>query len=168
MIVRSRQVNTVLMGRLTRRVSDLLGAVMFVLMFGAIVLQVVSRYVFNYPLGWSDEIATVGFVWVSFWAASCSVTLRDHATFDLIYHRVGPRRKRAFSITALSLLLALLIMSFPDTVAYFEFLSFQMTGVLEINFQVIFATYFVFVIVMIVRGVRELYFLFSPKWLDHV
>ncbi|MBP2669953.1 MAG: TRAP-type C4-dicarboxylate transport system, small permease component [candidate division NC10 bacterium] len=41
-------------------------------------VQIVSRYVFNFPLGWTEEMARFAFVWVSFLGASALMQVREH------------------------------------------------------------------------------------------
>jgi len=41
-------------------------------------LQILFRYVFNIPLGWSEEVARFSFVWVSFFGASALMRVQEH------------------------------------------------------------------------------------------
>jgi len=47
--------------------ADLTGAGIFAVLFLALVLQVVRRFVFGAPAAWTEELATIAFVWVIFW-----------------------------------------------------------------------------------------------------
>ena len=54
-------------------------------------LQIVFRYVFNIPLGWSEEVARFSFVWVSFFGASALMRVREHINVTVFVERFPPR-----------------------------------------------------------------------------
>jgi hypothetical protein len=49
-------------------------------MFLCFILQIVARYVFNYPLGWTDEVSALCWICAR-WAGLSS---RDEVRFDII------------------------------------------------------------------------------------
>ena len=53
-------------------------------MFGAFVIQVVSRYVFDDPISWTIEVCSITYVWIVFFASGTIVTMRQHITFDML------------------------------------------------------------------------------------
>jgi len=53
--------------------------------------QIVSRYVFNFPLGWTEEMARFSFVWVSFLGASALMQVREHINVTVFVERFPPR-----------------------------------------------------------------------------
>lgn len=55
-------------------------AIMTILVF----LQVLSRYLFNTPLGWSEEVARFAFVWLSFLGAAFLVRADGHIRVSLL------------------------------------------------------------------------------------
>ena len=60
------------LGAKLKRFAELAAAAMFAAMFGAFMIQIVSRYVFNAPVSWSLEICSIAYVWVVFWSpATC-------------------------------------------------------------------------------------------------
>jgi TRAP-type C4-dicarboxylate transport system permease small subunit len=69
----------------------------------AVSLQIVFRYVFNAPLGWSEEVARFSFVWVSFFGASALMRVREHIGVNVFVDRFPPR------LRAVSLFLADLV-----------------------------------------------------------
>ncbi len=73
--------------------------VMTVLVF----LQIVFRYVFNVPLGWTEEMARFAFVWVSFLGASALMQLREHINVTVFLERF-PLRVQQGCIVAANLL----------------------------------------------------------------
>ena len=49
-----------------KRGAELVAALLFAAMFGAFIVQVVSRYVFDDPVSWSLEICSITYVWIVF------------------------------------------------------------------------------------------------------
>ena len=64
-----------------KRGAELVAALLFAAMFGAFIIQVVSRYVFDDPVSWSLEICSITYVWIVFFASGTIVTMRQHITF---------------------------------------------------------------------------------------
>jgi TRAP-type C4-dicarboxylate transport system permease small subunit len=77
-----------------RAVDGIVRWVVIVLMFVmtvAVFLQILFRYVFNIPLGWSEEMARFSFVWVSFFGASALMRVREHINVSVFVDRFPPR-----------------------------------------------------------------------------
>ena len=75
-------------------VDGMIRWIIIVLMFFMTVtvsLQIVFRYVFNIPLGWSEEVARFSFVWVSFFGASALMRVREHINVTIFVDRFPPR-----------------------------------------------------------------------------
>lgn len=60
-------------------------------------LQILFRYVFNVPLGWSEEMARFAFVWVSFFGASALMRMREHINVTIFLDRF-PARLQAIAV----------------------------------------------------------------------
>ena len=60
----------------------------------AVLLQVLTRYVFDSPLSWTEEIARFLLVWVTFVAAGYVMSRRLHIVVDLLVDRLGRRASR--------------------------------------------------------------------------
>lgn len=56
------------------------------IMCGSVVLQIVSRYVFNSPLSWTEEIARLCMVWMTFLGGAylISMTKNGHIIVDAL------------------------------------------------------------------------------------
>jgi TRAP-type C4-dicarboxylate transport system permease small subunit len=83
------------------------GAIAFVMLLLTIVTfaQVVSRYVFNDPLIWSEEAARYLFVWVSMLGAALGLREGAHYGLDAVRTRL-PRRVRLVTGTAAAVIVA--------------------------------------------------------------
>jgi TRAP-type C4-dicarboxylate transport system permease small subunit len=67
--------------------------VLMLVMTVTVSLQIVFRYVFNIPLGWSEEMARFSFVWVSFFGASALMRVREHINVTVFVDNFPPRLK---------------------------------------------------------------------------
>src|SRR6476620_2186077 len=98
---------------------------MIAVMFGAFILQIVFRYLFNFPIGWTSELTVICWLWMVLWGAAFVVTEAEEIRFDLIYGAVGPRPRRIMAIVTALALLALYGMSLPAVVDYVTFMKVQ-------------------------------------------
>jgi TRAP-type C4-dicarboxylate transport system permease small subunit len=62
--------------------------------------QIISRYVFNFPLGWTEEMARFSFVWVSFLGASALMQVREHINVTVFVDAFPPRLRTLCSFLA--------------------------------------------------------------------
>ena len=59
-------------------------------MFVAFIVQIVFRYLFNFPIGWTSELTVITWLWLVLWGAAFVVKESEEIRFDLIYAAVGP------------------------------------------------------------------------------
>jgi tripartite ATP-independent transporter DctM subunit len=74
---------------------------------------VVARYVFQHPLVWSDELASILFLWLSMLGAVIALRRGEHMRMTALVGRLGPRSHvlmDTFAITASLAFLALVLM----------------------------------------------------------
>ena len=137
-------------GWLHRRAEKVLAA-MLGAMFGAFILQIVFRYLLNLPIGWTNELSVVLWIWLVLWGAAFVLREEEEIRFDLIYGAVGPRVRRAMLLVSTVALVSLYVISFPAVFDYVTFMKVQRTAYLEIRFDWLFSIYLVFVVAVIVR-----------------
>lgn len=81
-----------------RGINGLVRWAVIVLMLAMTVMvsaQIVFRYVFNVPLGWTEEMARFSFVWVSFFGASALMRVREHINVTVFTDNFPPRLRAA-------------------------------------------------------------------------
>ena len=133
------------------RFAELVLAMLLAVMFVAFIVQIVFRYVFNFPIGWTSELTVITWLWLVLWGAAFVVTEAEEIRFDLIYSAVGARTRRIMAIVTAVALLVLYGMSLPAVVDYVTFMKVQSTAYLEIRFDWLFSIYLAFVVATIVR-----------------
>lgn len=83
-----------------------IGILLMVGVFALVLLQVITRYVFDSPLSWTEEVARLTLVWLTFLAAAYVTSRRSHITVDLIATVVPRKVARAIGTFARLVVLA--------------------------------------------------------------
>ena len=136
--------------RLTR-FAEFVAAMLLAAMFLAFLVQIVFRYLFNFPIGWTSELTIITWLWLVLWGAAFVVTEAEEIRFDLIYSAVSARTRRIMAIVTAVALLLLYGMSLPAVVDYVSFMKVQSTAYLKIRFDWLFSIYVIFAAAVIVR-----------------
>lgn len=68
--------------------------------FVCVVIQIVVRYAFEYPLPWTEELSRYAFVWASFLAAAPIVGRNQHFMIDMLVESLSGNAKRICLIVA--------------------------------------------------------------------
>lgn len=137
-------------GWLYRRAENVLAA-MLAAMFGAFILQIIFRYLLNMPIGWTNEISVVLWIWIVLWGAAFVVREEEEIRFDLLYASVGANTRRIMFLIAAMCLITLYSIALPATYDYVTFMKVERTAYLKIRFDWLFSIYLVFVVAVIVR-----------------
>ena len=136
--------------RLTR-FAEFVAAMLLAAMFLAFMAQIVFRYLFNFPIGWTSELTVITWLWLVLWGAAFVVTEAEEIRFDLIYSSVGARARRIMAILTTVAILVLYGMSLPAVVDYVTFMKVQSTAYLEIRFDWLFSIYVIFAVAVLIR-----------------
>src|ERR1041385_8103303 len=102
-------------GRTLRRLADHVAVALMATMFVSFLLQIFFRYVLDRPLGWTEEVTVLCWVWVVLWSAAFLVSDAEEVRFDIIYSAVPRGARRAFVVVSSVALIVLLVMSIPAT-----------------------------------------------------
>lgn len=135
--------------------ADNVAVGLLTVMFLSFVLQIVARYVFDYPVAWTLELCLTTWLWVVFWEAAFLLRDRDHIRFDLLYVLAGARLRRGLAIAAALAILVAFLAALPATFGYIGFEKIRRSATLHIRLDVVFSVYGIFMLAIIVRyGVR--------------
>lgn len=133
--------------RRAENVAALLLAVMFV----AFIVQIVFRYLFNLPVGWTQELTVVCWLWLVLWGAAFVVKESEEIRFDLIIGSVGRRARRVIGILTGVIIVGLYGFSLPATWSYVTFMKVEKSSYLKIRMDWLFSIYVIFAVAIIVR-----------------
>jgi C4-dicarboxylate transporter, DctQ subunit len=137
---------------LSRRANDIAVALMG-LMFLSFLLQIAFRYLLNQPLGWTEEVTVLCWVWVVLWCAAFVLSDHEEIRFDIIYTMVPPPARRVFTVVSSATLVVLLLVSLPASWKYVTFMKVEHTAYLHMRFDLLYSVYVIFVLACIVRHV---------------
>jgi TRAP-type C4-dicarboxylate transport system permease small subunit len=155
-------------GAWLRRRAENVAAGLLAVMFAAFILQIVFRYFFNFPIGWTSELSVITWLWLVLWGAAFVVKESEEIRFDLLYGAVGPRTRRVMGIiTGLSIVI-LYGLSLPASYKYVSFMKVEKTSYLNFPFDWLFSIYVVFLVAVIVRYLWLLWYLLRGKDPDAV
>jgi C4-dicarboxylate transporter DctQ subunit len=139
------------MGRWLHRRAENLLAAMLTAMFAAFILQIIFRYVLNLPIGWTNEVSVILWIWLVLWGAAFVLREEEEIRFDLFYASARPNVRRVMFLVAAIALVALYAVSLPAVVDYVTFMKVEKTAYLKVRFDWLFSIYVAFVVAVIVR-----------------
>jgi C4-dicarboxylate transporter DctQ subunit len=126
-------------------------AALLVAMFLCFILQIVARYVFNYPLGWTDEVSVLCWIWCVLWGAAFVLRERDEVRFDIIYSSASEKTRRIFTIITGVSVIVLFAVALPAVIAYVTFLKVERSAYLGVRLDYLYSIYVLFSAGVIVR-----------------
>ncbi len=135
---------------LRRRAEDVAAGLLAV-MFVAFIVQIVFRYLFNFPVGWTSELSVLTWLWLVLWGAAFVVKESEEIRFDLIYGAAGRRTRLVIGIITGVSIVILYGISLPATVAYVSFMKVEKASYLKIRFDYLYSIYVIFAVAIIVR-----------------
>lgn len=124
-------------------------------MFVSFVIQVVSRYVVNHPLGWTLEACLTTWLWLVFWGSAFILDDSDHVKFDMFYLAAGQRLRRAFALVSALAIVAGFVAALPATFDYITFYKIKRSATLGVRLDVVFSIYAIFAVAIIARYGRR-------------
>jgi TRAP-type C4-dicarboxylate transport system permease small subunit len=138
-------------GAWLHRRAENVAAALLAVMFAAFIVQIVFRYLFNFPIGWTSELSVITWLWLVLWGAAFVVKESEEIRFDLIHGAAGRRTRLVIGIITGVSIVALYAASLPATVSYVSFMKVEKTSYLKIRFDYLFSIYVLFAVAVIVR-----------------
>ena len=134
-----------------RKGADHVIVALIALMFVSFLLQIAFRYLLNRPLGWTDEVTVLCWVWLVLWGASFILSDKDEIRFDIVYGLVSKRTQRTFTIISSIALVILFLVSLPATWNYVVFMKREKSAFLGMRFDYLYSIYVIFSLASIVK-----------------
>ena len=135
---------------LQRRTHNI-AALLLATMFGCFIVQIVLRYVFNYPVGWTEELSILCWMWGILWGAAFVVTERDEVRFDILYGNVPEGVRRVFTVITGLALIGLYGVSLPAAWSFVAFMKVERSAYLHEPINYLYSIYVIFAVACIVR-----------------
>lgn len=132
------------------RAENLLAA-MLATMFAVFIIQIVFRYLLNFPIGWTHEISVIMWVWLVLFGTAFVVRDYEEIRFDLLYSTVSERTRRIMVVICTVTVVFFFAISLPAVLDYIAFMHVERTAYLKIRFDWLYSIYGIFAVSMIVR-----------------
>jgi TRAP-type C4-dicarboxylate transport system permease small subunit len=147
---------------LRRRAEDVI-ALLLGVMFAAFVVQIVFRYFFNLPTGWTSELTVVTWLWMVLWGAAFVLKDSEEIRFDLLYSAVRPRARRAMVAIAAVAIIGLYLLSLPASWSYVTFMKVEHSSYLRIRLDHLYSIYVIFLVAIVCRYAWLLWHVLSGR-----
>jgi TRAP-type C4-dicarboxylate transport system permease small subunit len=143
--------NTVAIATRLRHLAENVAALMLATMFVCFLLQILLRYVFDNPVGWTEELSILCWMWGVLWGAVFVLRDRDEVRFDVLYGAVPDGMRRVFTVITGLTLIALYGISLPAAYDYVSFMKVERSAYLHISINYLYSIYLIFAVASIVR-----------------
>ncbi len=137
-------------GWLHARAENVL-ALMLAVMFTVFILQIVFRYLLNFPIGWTHEVSVIMWIWMVLFGSAFVVRDSEEIRFDIFYGAARGPAKRIMVATTGLITVALFAISLPAVVDYITFMKVEKTAYLDIRFDYLYSIYGIFAMAVILR-----------------
>lgn len=141
-------------GEWLHRRAENVAVALIATMFICFLLQIAFRYLLNRPLGWTEEVTVLCWLWVVLWCAAFVVADNEEIRFDLVYDAVPKRVRRIFTVISSIALVLLLAISLPATWRYVIFMKREHSAYLQMRFDYLYSIYLIFAVACIVKHTR--------------
>lgn len=138
------------------RFAEGVAALLLGLIFVAFMVQIVMRYVFNSPVGWTTEVSLAAWLWLVLWGAAFVLKDEEEIRIDLIAGRGSRRTRRVIGAIGAVCVIVLFGMSLPASWSYVTFMKVEKSATLGVRMDVMYSIYLVFVVAVIARALRHL------------
>ena len=95
-----------------------------------LLVGVISRYVFHAPIIWSDELASIIFMWLAMFGAAVALQRGKHMRLTYVVGRMAPGRRAVAEVLAIALPVLFVVCTFQAAWEYAEDQSFIETPAL--------------------------------------
>ncbi len=134
-----------------RRRAENVVAALLGIMFAAFIVQIVFRYFFNFPVGWTSELSVVAWLYMTLIGSAFWLKEHEEVRFDLISSRLKARGRRVLGLLVAIAAVVLFGMAMPATWQYVTFMKVESSSYLKIRLDVLYFIYVVFALAIIVR-----------------
>ncbi|MCW2242894.1 TRAP transporter large permease [Azospirillum canadense] len=142
---------------------EAVAALLVLVEIGVLLTGVVARYVFHAPIVWSDELASILFLWLSMLGAVVALRRGEHMRMTGMLGLIGPRTRALLETLAITVPVAFLGMILHPATDYAMEEQFIVTPALEISNAWRAAALPTGIALMLVAALTRLMRLRSPK-----
>lgn len=113
-------------------------------MFVCFIIQIFFRYVLNNPVGWTEEVSILTWLWTVLWGAAFVISEKEEVRFDIIYSAVSENTRRVFTVITGIVLIFLYGISLPAAYSFVAFMKVERSAYLHIPVNYLYSIYVIF------------------------
>ena len=151
------------LARRAHQFAEGVAALLLAVIFVGFIIQIVFRYAFNFPVGWTSDLAVAAWLWLVLWGAAFVLKDEDEIRIDLLTGAVGRRARIGMGIACALAIVVLFAMSLPAAYAYVSFMKVERTSYLKVRFDWMYSIYIIFSVAVIARYLWKLAFLLRGR-----
>ncbi len=128
------------LANVAKRIEDVLGvlveipvAIIVAIEIVILLAGVVARYVFHQPLLWSDELASILFLWLSMLGAAVAFRRGEHMRMNAIASKMSPAGQAFLDVVAVVVGLAFCVIVLPHAIEYAHEETYIRTPTLDLQ-----------------------------------
>jgi tripartite ATP-independent transporter DctM subunit len=106
--------------RVIASITEIPAAILVGLEIVILLAGVISRYAFNAPLTWSDELASILFLWLAMLGAVVALRRGEHMRLTTLVQRMAPSRRAWVGLGAELVVAAFLLQIILPAIEYFQ------------------------------------------------
>ena len=144
------------LARRAHQAAEAVGALLLAVIFIAFIIQVVFRYAFNFPVGWTSDLSVAAWLWLVLWGAAFVLKEDDEIRFDLLVGAVGRRVRIGMGIVGAVAIIVLFAISLPASYDYVRFMKVEHSSYLKVRMDWMYTIYIVFAVAVIARYLWKL------------
>ena len=141
-------------GRWLQRRAQNVAVALIATMFTCFLLQIAFRYLLNRPLGWTEEVTVLCWLWGVLWCAAFVLSDEEEIRFDIVYELVPASVRRTFTVLSSIALIVLLVISLPASWHYVVFMKREHSAYLHMRFDFLYSIYLIFAVACIAKHAR--------------
>ena len=149
--------------RILKTVWEWLAFLSLLVSFSMLILQVISRYVFNLPVIWTNEIATLAFMWLVFVGAISSVFENKMIRTDLFVGFFSETLKKSLETIFQLLFLVVALISIPAALSLVKKMHILKFDFSEIPYSTFYLAGFFFFSACVPACLRNIVQLWKPE-----
>jgi TRAP-type C4-dicarboxylate transport system permease small subunit len=134
-----------------RRRAENVAAALLAVMFVAFIIQIVFRYAFNFPIGWTSELTVIAWLYLVLLGSAFWLKESEEIRFDLVAGALGPRGRRIAGGLVAGAVVVLFAMSFPAAWSYVTFMKVETSPYMKIRRDILYSVYLFFAGAIILR-----------------
>ena len=136
------------------KVNEVLAIVLLIAISFVVLAQVILRYVLRTPLGWTDEVAIFGFIWLCFLGAAVAEKRGRHFRVTVLVDRMKPKARLVVDIILHIILFAILYRFFFESIRFFEQGRAGISTILQIPLSYIYLAVPVSVVLLFLNRIK--------------